>query len=310
LVDVPEYPHAGLQDVKRTTAKLLPTTDALYMSTPASLANLVTVKKISLAQKIEFWKNIMQYASDRGIDCYLFTWNLFTYGTENSGYGFTDKITDPKTKDYIRKAAKALIKTYPLLKGIGLTAGENMYKLPEADKEKFLYESYGQGINDALQADPNRTFKLIHRAHQADINVIKKAFSGLDPRCTMNFSYKYSVAQMYSSVAPKYIYESEFLDHIRNSKFFLTVRDDAWYYLRGGSDPSFARASRGPIIVDEDLADALNNDVIAGAGIDVLSVEPPSKDNPLFKAKKLHHHSAYCLGNKRGKREANGYHCK
>ncbi len=43
--------------------------------------------------------------------------------------------------------------------------------------------------------------------------------------------------------------------------------------------------SRGPIIVDEDLADALNNDVIAGAGIDVLSVEPPPKDNPLFKAK-------------------------
>ena len=43
--------------------------------------------------------------------------------------------------------------------------------------------------------------------------------------------------------------------------------------------------SRGPIIVDEDLADALNNDLIAGAGIDVLSVEPPSKDNPLFKAK-------------------------
>ena len=43
--------------------------------------------------------------------------------------------------------------------------------------------------------------------------------------------------------------------------------------------------SRGPIIVDEDLADALNNDVIAGAGIDVLSAEPPSNDNPLFKAK-------------------------
>jgi glycerate dehydrogenase len=43
--------------------------------------------------------------------------------------------------------------------------------------------------------------------------------------------------------------------------------------------------SRGPIIVDEDLADALNNDVIAGAGIDVLSAEPPPKDNPLFGAK-------------------------
>jgi glycerate dehydrogenase len=43
--------------------------------------------------------------------------------------------------------------------------------------------------------------------------------------------------------------------------------------------------SRGPIVVDEDLADALNKDIIAGAGIDVLSVEPPSKSNPLFKAK-------------------------
>lgn len=228
LVDVPEYPNAGLQDVKKTTSKLLPTTDAWFMSTPASLANLVTVKKITLAEKIKFWNEIMQYASDRGIDCYLFTWNLFTYGTESSGYGFTDKITDSKTKDYIRKATKALIKTYPLLKGIGLTAGENMYKLPEADKEKFLYESYGEGINEALEADPNRTFKLIHRAHQADINVIKTAFSGLNTKCTMDFSYKYSVAQMYSSIAPKYIHESQFLDHIGNSKFFLTVRDDAW----------------------------------------------------------------------------------
>ena len=43
--------------------------------------------------------------------------------------------------------------------------------------------------------------------------------------------------------------------------------------------------SRGPIVADHDLADALNNDVIAGAGIDVLSVEPPSINNPLFTAK-------------------------
>lgn len=43
--------------------------------------------------------------------------------------------------------------------------------------------------------------------------------------------------------------------------------------------------SRGPIIVDQDLADALNNGTIAGAGIDVLSAEPSTADNPLLKAK-------------------------
>lgn len=43
--------------------------------------------------------------------------------------------------------------------------------------------------------------------------------------------------------------------------------------------------SRGPLIVDEDLADALNTGMIAGAGVDVLSVEPPPASNPLLRAK-------------------------
>lgn len=43
--------------------------------------------------------------------------------------------------------------------------------------------------------------------------------------------------------------------------------------------------SRGPLIVEQDLADALNQGVIAGAGIDVLPVEPPVNGSPLFAAK-------------------------
>ncbi|WP_234736023.1 D-2-hydroxyacid dehydrogenase [Tellurirhabdus bombi] len=47
----------------------------------------------------------------------------------------------------------------------------------------------------------------------------------------------------------------------------------------------FLNTSRGGLVTENDLAEALNKGTIAGAGLDVLTQEPPSSGNPLIGAK-------------------------
>lgn len=47
----------------------------------------------------------------------------------------------------------------------------------------------------------------------------------------------------------------------------------------------FLNLGRGPIVVEQDLADALDQNLIRAAGLDVLSVEPMHPENPLRRIK-------------------------
>ncbi len=50
------------------------------------------------------------------------------------------------------------------------------------------------------------------------------------------------------------------------------------------TDSLLINTSRGPLVDNEALANALNTGQIGGAGLDVLDVEPPPRDNPLLAA--------------------------
>ena len=239
LVKVPEFPEVALNDVWRTKAKLDDTfhfhgTD---MVRPGMLANHEVVKRITIDEKIEFWRWVMQQAADRGIRVYFFTWNVFTFGAEGK-HGITKDLGNEITKKYFRASVRETVKTYPLLAGMGITAGENMPQdMASKAKEAWLWDTYGEGVRDALKDDPKREFRMIHRFHWTAQSEILDAFK--DYPGPFDFSFKYSVAHMYSSTKPNFI--QPLLENIApGRKTWLTLRNDDIYTFRFG-DPAYAR---------------------------------------------------------------------
>lgn len=60
---------------------------------------------------------------------------------------------------------------------------------------------------------------------------------------------------------------------------------DKTAFAKMKSSAIFLNVGRGPIVVEEDLAQALEQGEIAAAGLDVLCVEPMSSENPLKRIK-------------------------
>jgi phosphoglycerate dehydrogenase-like enzyme len=62
---------------------------------------------------------------------------------------------------------------------------------------------------------------------------------------------------------------------------------DARMFARMKKTAYFINVGRGGSVVTDDLVQALNNGVIAGAGLDVTAPEPLPKEHPLWKAKNI-----------------------
>ncbi len=239
LVKVPEFPEVALNDVWRTRAKLDDTFSfaGSDMVRPAMLADHEVVRRMTIEEKIEFWRWVMQQAADRGIRVYFFTWNVFTFGADGK-HGITNDLGNQITKKYFRSSVREMVKTYPLLAGMGITAGEGMpEKMDSKAKEAWLWDTYGQGVRDALKDDSSRPFRMIHRFHWTAQTEILEAFK--DYPGPFDFSFKYSVAHMYSIPKPPFI--QPLLENLApGRKTWLEAPTAEIYTFRFG-DPAYAR---------------------------------------------------------------------
>lgn len=242
MVKVPEYPEIALDDVHRSTSTFPKTFYEIGNGekTPEILANTEVVKKMSIDEKIVFWKEVMKHAQDRNIDFYIMVWNIFDWGIDGK-YGITEKPDNPVTRDYFRQSVKHMYLTYPDLAGIGLTVGENMAGYESTVKEEWAFETYGLGTLDAAKENPKRKFTFIHRMHQGQAEDILQQFSPLVENKSIDFlfSFKYAAAHVMSSIHhPK---ANNFAEEIIDSKTLWTLRNDDNYYFRWGA-PGFVRA--------------------------------------------------------------------
>ncbi|MBN2000157.1 carbohydrate-binding family 6 protein, partial [candidate division KSB1 bacterium] len=241
LVRVPDYPDIALRDVQRSTVdwKEFYPLEGLGFENPEILENVEILKKMTMDEKIAFWQKVMGYAKGRNIDFYVVTWNIFVNGTNNK-YGITDDINNETTRDYFRKSVRQLFLTYPDLKGIGLTTGENMRGATFTEKEDWAFDTYAQGVLDVVDLQPDRKVTFIHRQHMTGAQDIAKRFKPLIAHKNIEFifSFKYAKAHVFSSTIQPW--HSDFVREIGDIKTIWTLRNDDNYYFHWG-DPDFVR---------------------------------------------------------------------
>lgn len=241
LVRVPEYPDIALDDVQRSTAKWdeFYSTWAVGLDAPEILENVETLKRLTIDEKIAFWREVMRYGRSRNVKFYIVTWNVFVNGTGGK-YGITDRMENATTADYFRRSVRELVLTYPDLAGIGLTTGEHMLDASAAQKEDWVFRTYGQGVLDALAIKPDRKITFLHRQHEAGAAEIAKQFAPLMAHPGVDFVYSFKYAEAHALSSTRQNFHENFLKDVGDQPVLWTLRNDDAYVFRWGA-PDFVR---------------------------------------------------------------------
>ncbi|MCK9599343.1 MAG: hypothetical protein M0R06_09900 [Sphaerochaeta sp.] len=228
LVVAKGFERMSLSDVKCSTLAPKPSMSGDTLYTPDMESKLVTIKKLTIEEKIKFFNRVISYAKDRCIAVYLFTWNIFIFGAESKIYGISSDLENETTKAYLRSAMTSLMESYPALAGFGFTAGERMSGNAK-DDVAYLFETYTQAVRTYLNTHPKRRFVLIHRTHWAASSIIEILYR--DYPHSFALSFKYTNAHLHSHPEPKFLEQFK-NENPSNFKLFLTLRDDDYYLHR------------------------------------------------------------------------------
>jgi len=203
--------------------------------------NFKVVKKMSLDEKIAFWNRVFDYAENRGIEIYIFHWNIYTFGARGK-HGIDDLPDNPETIKYMRYCIREFLKTYPQVDGIGVTAGEHVNRQRVKNVggiEQWLWRTYGQGVMDVKRENPQREIRFIFRQHQANLGNIVNAFK--DFGGPFNTGHKYARARLYSTTTSPYL-DIEYRELLERYKVpcWLNLRNDDIFVHRWG-DADYVR---------------------------------------------------------------------
>ena len=113
-----------------------------------------------------------------------------------------------------------------------------MKGIGDDDKEQWLWDTYGQGVQDVKRIQPDRRILFIHRHWLTSFDKINSRFSQLNDGFDMEF--KYAQAHMYSSHDPPFARKQLLPELPDEIKTWWNVRNDDIYNLRWG-DPEYAK---------------------------------------------------------------------
>ncbi|MGA3028680.1 MAG: hypothetical protein ABSF98_28375 [Bryobacteraceae bacterium] len=194
------------------------------------------VPAAELDRDIGFFRQLFQMAADRGLDTYLVTWNIHVSRAFAQRHNVPVAGFDsPLIRDYQRKAIKALFATYPMLTGLGTTAGERMDVMTAKQKMDWIADTYF-----AVLKQMGRPVPFIFRYWQAEPEAAVGMLESVHYSGPVYLDIKFNGEHMYSSVEP-HVLDPKWvaLAHGRY-RLLWHLRNDDLFILRWG-DPDFVR---------------------------------------------------------------------